>query len=262
MTTLDDLTGQRFGRLVALNYVEKHKYLCQCDCGKQSTVSKYRLLKGETKSCGCLKREFRVLSDLTGNKYARLTVIEYRGASSWLCKCDCGNELIVRNGDLSTGNTKSCGCLGRDVLTKRNTTHGLSHTKEYSVWAGMINRCYNEREKSYPNYGGRGVAVCDRWRNSFENFYADMGPRPSDNHSIERDDYNGDYKPSNCRWATIVEQANNKRSNLMLTVGGKTKTAAEFSKEIGIDGKTLRARIYRGWSHDDAIKKPLMTANK
>jgi hypothetical protein len=121
----------------------------------------------------------------------------------------------------------------------------------------MKQRCYDQSNKNYFNYGGRGIEICERWLHSFENFLADMGERPSPKHSIDRIDNNGNYEPGNCRWATDLEQANNTRKNRLLTVDGETKTMAEFSKDNNLRIGTVHRRLKLGWSHEKAIKTPL-----
>ncbi len=150
-----------------------------------------------------------------GQKFGRLTVIAYSPAatchrSGWLCICICGNLGVVGKGDLTNGNTKSCGCLRRDRLIARSTTHGKSHMFEYRSWNAMKNRCYNPQNKSYKNYGERGIAVCDKWRDSFESFLFDMGLRPK-GLTLDRINNDGNYSPDNCRWTDWSTQNRNKR---------------------------------------------------
>lgn len=154
-----------------------------------------------------------------GQIYGNLTVVElwldhdYPSHQKWHCKCSCGIDIVAWASSLVSGNTKSCGCLQRKRTSEASTTHGEGHTAtaEYRCWTHIKTRCYNPRIKNFDCYGGRGITVCERWRDSFENFLADMGRRPSPNHSIDRyPNPDGNYEPSNCRWATRSQQEQNK----------------------------------------------------
>lgn len=156
--------------------------------------------------------------DITGQKFERWTVIKptkNKNGIMWKCVCECGNIGIVQGGSLRNRRSKSCGCLKNDIVRQitiqRNTTHNLSETKAHSIWKNMKNRCLNKNYNRFKNYGGRGIKVCDRWKNSFANFFQDTGECPQ-NYSIERINVNGNYCPENCKWILFSEQAKNKRN--------------------------------------------------
>ena len=190
--------------------------------------------------------------DLRGLTFGRLSVLREASAvnerTRWECLCQCGTLKIIKTEALKRGATVSCGCQKRENVGKaakaRMTTHGQSKTPLYRVWNGMRERCRNPRHEKYPIYGGRGINVCDAW-NSFEQFQRDMGPRPSPKHSLERKDSNGNYEPGNVCWATQLEQQNNRRDNLLITVRGVTKTCSQWAREFGIKATLLNQRITR-----------------
>lgn len=218
--------------------------------------------------------------DLTGQRFGRLTAIERvgsnkRGQSLWSCKCDCGSVVVVVGTELNCGHVKSCGCIRHDKLIAYNksaekraktaeynkthkTTHGLRHTRLYKEWQSMKRRCDCKSWRDYKNYGGRGITVCDEWRNDFMAFHDwAMANGYDDSLSLDRIDVNGNYEPSNCRWVTLKHQANNKRNSHFLEYNGEVKTIAQWAEELGIKYRTLSSRINtRGWSVEKALTTP------
>ena len=200
--------------------------------------------------------------DEIGNRYTRLLVLEHIGKDKhgnkvYRCQCDCGQFKDVRGSDLRTGNTTSCGCLGRENSRARWLKHGLTETPEYLAWQALKNRCYREKDEHFSNYGGRGITVCDEWRNDFAAFYAHVGPRPSPQHSIHRKENNGNYEPGNVVWTTQDVQCNNRTSNRILEYGGKSQTLIQWSRETGLNCSTILLRIKAGWSVERALTAPI-----
>lgn len=199
--------------------------------------------------------------DIEGQRYGRLVVIGHlgvvKGNRHWLCQCDCGELRSTQISALKSGKTQSCGCMAREMTSERSVTHGMTMSPEFNVWCSMKKRCNNPSHKSYKDYGGRGIRVCERWLNSFENFLSDVGERPSPKHSLDRfPDQNGNYEPDNVRWATIKEQQRNRRSNTLLTFNGVTLTIIEWSERTGLSKGCISMRIGYGWSVDKILTKP------
>lgn len=197
------------------------------------------------------------LSDLTGQRFGRLLVLEQAAALSpgnprWKCQCDCGNVTYSQGGSLRSGRHLSCGCLQRERATK----HGMERSAEYMTWAQMKSRCTNPNHPSFAGYGGRGIKVCPQWLLSFEQFLADMGRRP-EGHSLERIDNEKGYAPSNCRWASMKEQNNNRRNNVRLEMDGESRTLTEWADKLGISPITVKSRLKAGWSVTDALLRPV-----
>jgi len=194
--------------------------------------------------------------DISGQRFGRLVVVRYshsqRGAM-WECVCDCGNFTTVRGGNLRSGNTTSCGCVQRSSIGDLRRTHGQSRSPEFRIYMAMIQRCENPNSPAFADYGGRGIRVAREWRLSFESFLADVGPRPSNAHSLDRIDVNGNYEPGNVRWATRKEQARNMRSNRLLTHNGQTMTLAEWGEKTGLGRYVIEQRLRSGWSVEKAL---------
>ena len=199
------------------------------------------------------------IRDLSGQRFGKLTAVECtkrdkHGNALWFCVCDCGNETEVIMQSLKDGRTKSCGCYNREKQT--NLIHGRSKTRIYSCWCGMKDRCYNTNKKEYKYYGGRGITVCDEWLYDFQAFYEwAVSNGYQDDLTIDRIDVNGNYTPSNCRWSSNIEQANNKRNNRYITYDGQTRTVSELARLYGIKPNTLEVRLRRGWHIEDALKQ-------
>lgn len=196
--------------------------------------------------------------DLSGQSFGCLRVIDRApnkgGRTAWNCECRCGKNFVVMSCNVKKGH--SCGCHRDSVNRKRLTTHGKRHTPEYKVWCDLIERCENPNNPRYRNYGDRGIKVSERWRESFQNFYEDMGPRPSAKHSIDRIDNDQDYKPDNCRWATNKQQSRNRTDSRLLTANGRTQNLKDWANELGCSHATIIARINRGWSVERAVTTP------
>lgn len=189
--------------------------------------------------------------DLTSQTFGRWTVKERAPSrpdhSMWRCRCACGTERDVYQISLLNGSSRSCGCLHREMMASLKTKHGLHASREYRVWADMVDRCRNPKSPGFENYGGRGIRVCPEWQKSFEAFYRDMGRRPSDAYSIERINNDQGYSARNCRWATRTEQSNNMRSTKRITFKGQCLTLRGWSEKTGIPLEALRSRHKRQW---------------
>lgn len=201
--------------------------------------------------------------DIKGKRFGKLVALEraedyvspkgYR-QTNWLCQCDCGNQVIVRRCNLVNGFSTSCGC--NRIEHPNHLQHGLSNTRIHNIWDGMKDRCTNPNSVSYSNYGGRGITICDEWRNNFLSFYNwSIENGYADNLSIDRIDVNGNYEPENCRWADAKTQANNARRNHTLTYHGKTMTISQWADEKGMSYSKLKSRINKcGWSVEKALE--------
>lgn len=269
MGRIKDLMGNRYGKLTVISRGENDKshrctWNCRCDCGNEINIKSANLLHGQV-SCGCIR-----ITSLVGKKYGRLRVTEQaenvraksgRTHVMYLCKCDCGTRVLVKAENLRSGNTKSCGCLEKDINKEKSTKHGLKGTRIYNVWQGMKQRCYNPNETEYGNYGGRGITVCKEWlgEHGVENFAEwaySTGYDENAEHgecTIDRIDNDKGYSPDNCRWATNKEQQRNKRNNFVVIYKEKEMTLSEVSEITGINRETLSSRLGRGMTIEEAV---------
>lgn len=199
--------------------------------------------------------------DLTEKRFGKLTVIKKHnqdkwGGWNWLCMCDCGNETVVSGGHLRGLKTKSCGCSRKET---KNFTHKMTGSRLYKVWHAMKSRCYYEKSEMFKHYGGRGIMVCDEWKNSFISFYDWSIKNGYDENAergqctIDRIDVNGNYEPNNCRWATIKQQANNTRRNHLIKYNGKTQTVSQWANELGVEPDSIFNRLQKGFTEEEAL---------
>jgi len=193
------------------------------------------------------------VKNLIGRKFGRLTILRLkgrlRGRRAAVFKCECGTKIHRALGRVTCGFLKSCGCLAIDAVRKAKTTHGEGgiETPEYNAWASAKSRCYRKKDASYARYGGVGITMCERWLHSYKNFLADMGRRPTPQHSLDRKKNNLGYNPKNCRWSSKKEQVRNRAVTRRITFIGKTLTLKEWSEITGITYNTIFGRLKRGW---------------
>ena len=198
--------------------------------------------------------------DLTGKTFNRLTVIKRAEVEKkevyYLCKCTCGNEKIIRGKDLKYNKIKSCGCLNKEKTIERNTKHSLRHTRIYRIWLLMKNRCFNSKYHLFKNYGGRGISICNEWKNDFKSFYDWSMNNGYDEHlTIDRIDVNGNYEPSNCRWATKLQQQRNTTRLRKITYKNETHCISEWAELLGLKYNTLYYRFRRNNYSEDVLKR-------
>ncbi len=260
MPKLKDLTGQRFGRLTVIERAEnngkKTCWRCRCDCGNVCIVQSGNLTNGHTQSCHCLNQERNSeskLKDLTGMKFGRLTVIERienkNKKTCWRCRCDCGNEISVISTNLTQAHTQSCGCLHDETASKMHIKHALCHTKIYRTWASIKDRCLKPQNKSYKNYGGRGITMCPAWIDDFLafcNYVSTLEHFGEEGYSLDRIDNDGNYEPGNLRWANRKTQGRNTRRNVSVEYEGVIITLSEAAELSGINYGTLHSRFNVG----------------
>ncbi|MCM1218815.1 MAG: hypothetical protein NC548_30390 [Lachnospiraceae bacterium] len=249
---LKSKVGERHGKVVITELLGRwHKntyYKAVCDCGTEFAVNGGTSIP---QSCGCQP----LYKNLTGKKFGHLTAIEPIRKSKlgtiWRCECDCGTITEVPISRLNSGNTKSCGCQ------KYRTTHCGTGSRLFFIWRNIKSRCYNPKFIGYENYGGRGITMCEEWLHDFAAFQIwALNNGYTEFLTIERIDNNGNYEPSNCRWATMKEQGNNRRTNRHLTANGESKTISQWAEELDISRELIRSRIRAGWSAEDALFTP------
>lgn len=262
-----DLTGKKFDFWTVISRAEngswnQSRWLCRCECGVERIIDGSSLLQEKSKSCGCRNK-----LDLIGKRFGRLVVLEEveprvenngNKRRRFMCICDCGNRKVVDGAHLTSGAIRSCGCFMRERTIETSTTHGKTGTRLHRIWSGMKIRCSDKNSKDYKDYGAKGVIVCDEWlgENGFQHFYDWATANGySDKLSIDRIDVNGNYEPSNCRWATIEMQANNKRNTRLFAYKGETLSITEIAKKYGIKRSLLGGRIYKGWDITRAVEK-------
>lgn len=225
----------------------------------QAMIQRYR--RGERGDSLWGKRRYRLPEECIGKKFGHLTVIGIKrvGKSIAVCKCDCGKECEITLAKLySTEYDHSCGCRRGDWCR----IHGLYKSREHKIWRGMFQRCYNPKTKFFKNYGGRGIGICERWRDSFADFYSDMGPAPGPEFTIDRINNDGDYCPENCRWATSTQQARNTRRTIRITYKGETRSARDWDDYLGCRRGRIYGAYYAGWNMDDYIGRLLEMKEK
>lgn len=261
-----EMVGKTFGELTVIakgppaQAGQHQKWLCRCSCGQEKLVRGNALRLGKSKTCG---GPAHVCKDMTGKRFGRLIVLrrdmtrlygKFKTKVYYVCQCDCGKTVSVTQGSLKDGTTKSCGCYRSEKARAMRTTHGLSGTPAYKSWNSMMRRCYKILNKFFYNYGARGIIVCDRWHD-FVAFIEDMGQPPS-GMTLERIDNDAPYGPENCIWADRETQNNNQRRTRRITHQGKTMSATQWERQLGLP---VKARLKKGWTEKRALTEPMHT---
>lgn len=255
--------GQKLGKLTLLKYIghdkhSKRRWLCLCDCGNTCERVEGNLIRTKVPHCGCSPAWVgtnKRFEDLSGKVFGKLTVVRHVGKdrhshNRWLCQCECGNMTVVDTSCLVQGKTKSCGCA--KIVEKQD---GRTGTRLYNIYNEMKYRCYGQYSTNYRHYGGRGITMCDEWKNDFITFkdWA-LSHGYNDSLTIDRIDVNGNYCPENCRWATMLEQSNNKRNTIKMTYGGVTKPLSIWAKEFGLSYMTVYHKYRKGLPPEEILK--------
>lgn len=271
MPKILDLTGNKYGRWTVIKKAETSKkdieWNCVCECGNIGVIRGSSLRSGNSKSCGCLSREMaskrfsenpkpKSITNLSGMKFGKLTVIEIaehiKGKHiKWRCVCDCGKEVISAGVYLTNGSKTHCGC-------EKPFSYRLSYHRLHRIWSNMKFRCNNANDDRYDDYGGRGIAVCKEWQESFEVFCKWALKNGYDkNLTLDRIDVNGNYEPSNCRWITMFDQMGNMRKNVHITYKGETKHLSEWCRILNVRHSTIAYRLKNGYSVEEAFEIPI-----
>jgi hypothetical protein len=265
-----DLTGKRFGRLIAVERLQRFNnkstyYKCLCDCGKSKEIRSNHLTMGATNSCGCLQKEMRGKSsekNLVGERFGRLVVLErlplYSGKRTFYkCLCDCDNTKNIVGTSLISGITKSCGCYHIELLQKASISHNMTGSKELKAWYHMHERCYIPSNKKFKYYGKRGIRVCSRWLkdnpNGFLNFLQDMGYKQSKELTLHRIDNDKDYTPDNCLWASYEVQNNCRSNSVKVILDGKSHTKKEAALLLGVSLGSLERLQAQGYTLESIV---------
>jgi len=273
-----NLIGQRFGRLTVISDAgirvsekgrKSYLWNCICDCGKTTVVTTSNLQGNKVLSCGCYRNErvfetnSKKLQNQTFGRLTAISCIHKNGVLYWKCRCSCGNYVEVIPASLTSGKTRSCGCYQRERTSQTRLKHGFSKkgsesTRLYRIWSAMKYRCYNPKSNHYNRYGGRGITVCDEWKDNFICFYEwAINNGYNDSLTIERKDYNGNYCPENCCWATWKQQAINRSSTRFVEYKGKQMSIKDLAIELNINYDTLINRVNNGWSIEKIINTPV-----
>lgn len=274
-TRINDLTGKTFGNWSVIRMSDKQSngksiyWDCICKCGTKRSVRSESLVRGRSTSCGCSHQH-----DLTGQRFGRLFVLERKSIDfnfsngthhkkiKYICKCDCGTIKEVSSNSLIKGYTTSCGCYQKEILSNMSSKHGQSGTRLYNIWCNIKNRCTNKNNKSYKDYGERGITVCNEW-NNFEKFMKwALENGYTDELTIERIDVNGNYCPDNCKWIPKSEQANNTRRSIIVEIEGEKKSLSQWIRLMNLEYGKYSFRYRKGKtifseSEIDQIKEKL-----
>jgi hypothetical protein len=271
MKTIRELTGQTFGRWTVQEKdpeasTKNARWFCACECGTVKSVYQSSLVNGDSLSCGCFRAEIPRGPNLIGQQFGRLTVLsrasnnEATNNTRWNCVCDCGAEKVIFAVSLKDGSTQSCGCLRQEKMSAlgSRTKHGMANSPEYYIWEAIVQRCTNPKNPGWKDYGGRGIKNAFI---TFEEFFAEVGPRPSPKMTIDRIDNEKGYEPGNVRWTDRETNMRNTRSTVMITFRGETLCRTEWAQRLGLKQQVMIWRL-QNWSLERALTEPSNIAGK